>query len=209
MRKFAEILVVIVAALTVFDPFISTGVLHVIGNLVSGAATSDAQNGICLWWAIVSALPLVTRGIPIITFVKAMHKPLKEETLARDAYRAFILALAGFSFTGMAALAVLDSSAQKKFSLAILFLVISFLSFVAALNWQIYKQRRWQHELAGALIEVAVLAMLLSVVAIVSTSAFPAELKWAVGAAAVLIWGSDHVTRLVIDVQHIAKVNDA
>ena len=35
MRKFAEILVVIVAALTVFDPFISTGVLHVIGNLVS------------------------------------------------------------------------------------------------------------------------------------------------------------------------------
>jgi len=210
MRRAGHVVLITIAAFVLFErlgyiPQVALG-RHMFAEQNASMITPKTANFAVLWWALAAAVPLLTRGITTVVFRAAMHQQLKEANLARDAYRAFILALAGFSFTGMAALAVLDSSVQRKFSLAILYLVVSFLSFVAALNWQIYKQVRWQHELAGALIEVAILSMLLSVVAIVCVSAFPIGIKWAIGATAVVIWASDHIARLVFDVRFFKEV---
>jgi len=145
----------------------------------------------------------------MIVFRSVMSQPLKAQQLNPEGFRTYILALAGFSFTGLLALALIDRTAQHNLALAILYLVISFLAFIACLNWQSYKQLRWEHEAAGILLDCAVLSMLLAVLSIVLTSEFPISLRYVIAIVGAAIWMIDHAARFAIDVKYLREVKRA
>ena len=64
-------------------------------------------------------LPLFNRIILIIRFRDMMKDNLTEDELDRDSHRNYILALTGFSFTGLLALTLLEATVIKGFYLTI------------------------------------------------------------------------------------------
>ena len=149
-------------------------------------------------WALVSLLPLGTRGLIMLRFHKHGRTDLPTGQLDREGHRGLILALAGFSFTGLIALAVLDQALQKNFELATVYLVVSFMAFMFALNMQSYKSRRWQDDIGTIAADIATLSMLLSVIAVLFTGR-PSSAIRAVAALGLLIWFVDHAVRLGIE----------
>jgi FtsH-binding integral membrane protein len=149
-------------------------------------------------WAVIALTPVATRGFLMFRFRKHGATDLPVEQLNREGHRGLILALAGFSFTGLIALAVLDQALQKNFELATVYLVVSFMAFMLALNMQSYKSRRWQDDVGTIAADVAMLSMLLSVLAILLTGR-PSPMIRIVAALGLLIWLVDHVVRLRIE----------
>ena len=97
---------------------------------------------------------------------------LTEEEQDREAHRSHILALAGFSFSGLLALVVLEAALLQGLHVAIYCLLLSFLFYMFALNLQGYKARRWQDQVATATMDVASLALILSVLSILHYQSF-------------------------------------
>lgn len=118
-----------------------------------------AQSG---WLYLLPLAPVVSRFSIGLYWHWLMPVALPEEAQERDTQRSVILALAGFSFTGVAALAVLDSGSRPSLQLSIWYVLASFVSYLSALNLQAYKYRLWQDELATALIEVGSLSLVLT-----------------------------------------------
>ncbi|MBW2620863.1 MAG: hypothetical protein JRC56_05985 [Deltaproteobacteria bacterium] len=85
-----------------------------------------------------------------------------EEEQDRESHRSHILTLAGFSFTGLLAIAVLDATLVQDFRFAVYYLLVSFLCYLSALNFQGYKSKRWHDQLATALMDVASLSLMIN-----------------------------------------------
>lgn len=132
-----------------------------------------------------------------------MMEYIPEEAQEREQNRSLILALAGFSFTGLLALVVLDSTLAQKFRLSIFYLLTSFLSYMWALNLQGYKARRWHGSLAIGLVEVGSLSLLLSVMVLLWSPNF--ERPFAVGLSmfASIVWGLDFILRLIFEYRYL------
>ena len=151
-----------------------------------------------LWLALVLVFPVLTRAVLLTRFWRLAPDYLKPAELDRESHRGYILTLAGFSFTGLLGLAVLDQATQQNLELATLFLVVSFGSFMFALDVQSYKARRWQDDLATAAVDVARLGMLLSVLAVLFAGPRSRSLKLAAWIV-VIVWLVDHVTRFRLE----------
>jgi hypothetical protein len=160
---------------------------------------------------LVPVFPLFGRALMTFKFRSFMAKGMKEATAAREATRSFIITLTGFSFTGLLAIAVVDSSIQQSLHLSVYYLLISFLCYLFALNLQSYKSHWWHDQFGDFLIEAATLSLLLSVVAIVWTSKQPDGFKYLVTILALAVWLIDHVIRITILWQYLKQVeaNDA
>ncbi|MCA1613927.1 MAG: hypothetical protein LC800_07215 [Acidobacteria bacterium] len=141
-------------------------------------------------------VPLVGRSLITARFRRYMRRGMKEEVAAREVHRSFILALGGFSFSGLLAIAVIDASVQQNLQLSVYYLLISFLSYLFALNLQSYKSHWWHDQLGDLLIEAATLSLLLSVVAIIWSSKQPDTFKYLVTCLAVAVWLLDHLIRI-------------
>src|SRR5688572_18295865 len=121
-------------------------------------------------WALllVPVAAIVLRLILLIKFCLTTDRAPTEDELDRKGNREIILPLAGFSFTALLALVVLDANRVAGLRWPILFLLLSFLGFYASLNLQAYKARRWHDQVATGLKEAAAGWLILSVVAIVA-----------------------------------------
>jgi hypothetical protein len=75
--------------------------------------------------------------------------------LDRQTARSIILPMAGFSFSALLALVVLDANRMQGLRTPILLLLLSFLAFYSSLNLQSYKIRRWEDQIATGLKETA------------------------------------------------------
>lgn len=117
----------------------------------------------------------------------------------REGNRALILAFAGFSFTGVTALIVLEPSIKQTVKWAVYFLLVSFLSYLWALNLQGYKASRWQGEVAAALADAGSLCLILALVSLLAHSAFPSVFVYSTSVLALTVWVVDHLIRLRID----------
>src|SRR5437899_2833533 len=117
-------------------------------------------------WCLAPLLPILTRLLLVARFHKQMPDVLSEEEDDRDQNRSVILALAGFSFAGVLAVALLDVALQQSFAQTVFFLLVSFLAYLWALNAQSYKALRWQGEMVDALIEVGSLSLVLSLISL-------------------------------------------
>lgn len=151
------------------------------------------------------AVPLLGRALMTLRFWQFMRVGMKESVAAREVHRSFILALAGFSFTGLLAIAVVDASIQQNLQLSVYYLLISFLSYLFALNLQSYKSHWWHDQLADLLIEAATLSLLLSVVAIIWSSKQPDGFKYLITCLAAAVWLLDHLIRLRLTWQYFKE----
>jgi hypothetical protein len=154
----------------------------------------------------VPLVPLLGRAVMTAKFRHFMAKGMKEATAAREAHRSFIITLTGFSFTGLLAIAVVDSSIQQSLHLSVYYLLISFLCYLFALNLQSYKTHWWHDQLGDFLVEAATLSLLLSVVAIVWTSKQPDGFKYLITILALAVWLLDHIIRIAILWQYLKQM---
>ncbi len=144
-------------------------------------------------------LPIITRGAVILRFYKQMGQIPEEPEQDREGNRALILAFAGFSFTGVIALIVLEPSIKQTVKWAVYFLLVSFLSYLWALNLQGYKASRWQDEIAAGLADAGSLCLILALVSLLAHSAFPSVFVYSTSVLALTVWIVDHLIRLRID----------
>jgi hypothetical protein len=124
------------------------------------------------WLYLTALLPVISRGVILWRFKELMQDVLPEEEHDRESNRSLILAFAGFSFTGVTALVVLEPTLKQSVRGAVFFLLVSFLSYLWALNLQSYKATRWQGEAAGLLTEIGSLCLVMALVSLLVTSAF-------------------------------------
>lgn len=136
-----------------------------------------------------------------------MSAPLDTGEQDSDAHRTVILALAGFSFLGVVSLAAIDASLHKTLQVAVYYVLVSFLAYMAALNIQGYKHFRWQDQLGDALMESASLCLILSAVVVIrDTYDDPFYAGW-ITFLAIMVWGVDFVVRLRMSTVYLYYVN--
>ena len=85
--------------------------------------------------------------------------------------RAIIPTLAGFSFSALLALTVVDAKVGDiNLQFTTYYTLLSFLSYLSAFNLQNYKLRKWHEQLDNALMEAASLSLLLAISSIILVS---------------------------------------
>jgi hypothetical protein len=122
----------------------------------------------CWVWYSIPFLPLSTQLVFIATGGSWMREHLPSEEQDREQHRSLILGMAGFSFTGLVALVVLDSTVQQNLELPIYCLFLSFLGYLSAMNLQSYKFFRWIDHVSDGLRDTAGFSLVLAVVQVVS-----------------------------------------
>jgi hypothetical protein len=156
-------------------------------------------------WFVIPFFPLITRLFIIIHFRNMMKEILSENELDRDSHRNYILALTGFSFSGLLAVSLLEATVIKGFYLTIYYLFISFLLFLLSLNYQSYKARRWQDQLATSFSEIASLSLILSVISVLFINKLDYSFSISLSILAILIWLFDHFTRIFLQSNYLSE----
>lgn len=154
---------------------------------------------------LLPAIPLITRGLMCVRWHSLMLKHLPEEAQERDVQRTFIFSLAGFSFTAVAGMAVLEGALRISLQLPAWYVLVSFVALIASLNLQSYKSTRWQSQLATASLEVGTLALMLSLVALLYTAAFSNTFRCVAAVITLAPWALDHLIRLILDYRYLAE----
>ena len=152
-------------------------------------------------------LPMATRLLLAVRWSWLMFVDLPELAQERDAQRGYILSLAGFSFTAVAGLIVLDSTLKVKLQLPIWFVLTSFLAFLASLNMQAYKSTRWQNQLAASLRECGTLSLISALCSLLLAAPFDPFFQGAASFLAALTWLIDHAVCLRIDHRYFYEVD--
>ena len=150
-------------------------------------------------------LPFLTRGILCYRFRAEMTNSLGKEELDKESHRTYILAMAGFSFSGLLAMVVLDASLRQDFHFAVYYLLISFLSYLVSLNLQSYKALLWQDQLATTFMDSASLCLILAVLSILNSQNHVKKFAYALTIIAFSVWLIDHVIRLKIRWRFLIK----
>ena len=134
-----------------------------------------------------------------------MEEILSEAENDRETHRSLILAFAGFSFTGAFALIVLEPTLRIMVQNPVLFLLVSFLVYLWALNLQSYKSYRWQDQVSTALLDTGSLCLVLALVSLLFSSNFESSFIGLTSGLAVLVWISDYIIRFCIDLKYMQK----
>jgi len=154
---------------------------------------------------ILPFFPIVTRGILYLKFQKEMNDILEKEELNKESHRTYIMTMAGFSFTGLLAMVVLDATRPQGYQFTIYYLFMSFLGYIFALNLQSYKAKRWQDQLATASLDMASLCLILSILSILITNNFSPAFAYPLSIVVILIWLIDHGLRLKFDSDYLKE----
>ena len=149
-----------------------------------------------VWLALVPALPLLTHAIMALKYWGRMKEVISEEVMQRDTHRSMITALAGFSFTALLGLVVMQGVSALGLEPAILCLLWSFLSYLVALNLQGYKFNRLRDLVSDAMMESASLALLWAVSMILWVIDVSWVCKVLVPLASGITWLVNHYIRL-------------
>lgn len=151
-------------------------------------------------------IPIVTRLMVCIFWFKKMSDALPEAAQDRDVERAFILSLAGFSFTAVAGFAVLDASARIPLQLPTWYVLVSFVFYISTLNLHSYKFRRWHSQFSTALLEVGTLSLMLALVAVLFTAKFDCWFQRVATSMTLGAWLCDHIYRLNLDRKYLSAL---
>ena len=121
--------------------------------------------------------------------------------------RTFILSLAGFSFTAVAGLALLDGAVRVSLQLPTWYVLLSFVALISTLNLQAYKSNRWHNQLATALLEVGTLSLMLALVALLFSASFTSKFQWVAAVITLGAWLVDHLVKLFLDYRYFSELD--
>jgi hypothetical protein len=119
-----------------------------------------------------------------------------EEEQDRASHMALILSLAGFSFTGLVGLIVVDATLRLSYKIAIYYLFISFLSFLFSLNVQGYKSSRWHDQISTGIMDSGSLSLILAAAYLIYNQHYEPVFSWSLIALSFIAWITDHAIRL-------------
>ena len=151
-----------------------------------------------MWWFAATSAALIV--LPVITrLAQASHHrgvlatPIGNDQESRDSSRTIIIALAGFSFTGVVGIAVLESATRRQeLQIPVGFFLVSFLLCLFALQLENYKFFIGRELLSTYLTESAILMLLIAIVAIVWAGRYGILFKTAVALISYGGWLTDH-----------------
>ena len=147
---------------------------------------------------LIPVFPLVVRSIFAIKIRKHLKDTLGEEESDRSEIRSYVLALGGFSFTALIALAVLEPNIQQDLQLPIYYVFISFLCYLFALNLQGYKSKRCTDLLSDTLLETASLCLIFTILSLLFVSRLDVIFMYSISILSILIWLLDFIIRIRI-----------
>lgn len=153
-------------------------------------------------------VPLISRLVIFVKYFDVRNEALTEAQMARESTRASILALAGFSFTGVIGISVLDAATSRQFKLPVFYLMISFLCYLIALNMQDYKYLVGREEISATLIDMATLSLISTTVAIVLMANYGGYFSLVVFIFALGGWLLDHVIRVRYAWQDLKEIRE-
>jgi len=148
-------------------------------------------------------MPMLGRGLIIIRYKRYMRDALNEGAIDRANHRSLIAALAGFSFAGLLALVALPGSLLER-ALPIWYVLLSFLSYLAALNLQGYKALLWHDQIGDALFEISSLGLIASVITFILKSELPTAFHIIATALALSVWALDYLIRIHFTVDYLS-----
>lgn len=152
--------------------------------------------------------PILSRTVLCLKFKNQMREHLLEAELDRDAHRNLILPLAGFSFTGLVGLIVLDATLRLNYKVAIFYLLVSFLSFLFSLNVQGYKTRRWHDIISTGIMDAGSLCLILAACYLIGSQPFGVFFSSVLILISIGAWLVDHIIRLSIQWRYL-KIKEA
>ena len=138
----------------------------------------------------VPFLPVAVYLVILISFSDILDGVLKAGERDTDRHRSVLGILAGFAFTGIAAIAVLKTVDQKELGLEIslYYLIVSFLCYLMALNLESYKIFVYHYLLGNLLTDMADLAFLCCVLSFVNKIGFSETGRWIFFVIVIGIW---------------------
>ena len=151
-----------------------------------------------LFWLYFLAIPILTRLIIINFFSLQMSDRLKEGELDRDGNRDHIKTFAGFSFTGLLGLIIVTSQLEQDFTISIILLFVSFLSFLTSLNIHGYKSIRFWYHIVTMITEIGTLALTLSLLSLMWQVDFNPSVRYPIAFFAIFLWIVDHIIRIYL-----------
>ncbi|MCY2961594.1 MAG: hypothetical protein NTY35_15635 [Planctomycetota bacterium] len=150
-------------------------------------------------------IPMVGRSALFLRHRAALMERVATEHAERAAYQTAALTQAGFSFSGLLALAVVHSASSTDLRLPLYHMLTSFLCYFVAAEVHAMKWRRWHELLAGTLGEAASLSLLLAV----STTLLFVDTDPAAGRVVLsisgLAWLVTHLARLRYTAHQLAE----
>lgn len=163
------------------------------------------MEGFCYF---LPAIPLVIRLVLAISFFTYMSEAIPDAALDRTDHRTIVFALAGFSFAGLLGLVALPGSLSER-SLAIWYVLLSFLALLAVLNLQAYKSKRWHDMLGDALLECATLCLIASVVGFIARSDLSSSFRITCVCLGAMVWLTDFIIRFSCSLEFLQAKESA
>ncbi len=127
-----------------------------------------------LWAPFVMVIP---RLVMLFHFRSLLTQRPPTAEMAPDSHRAHYSTLAGLSFTGVCAFAVVDMSTDTHLSISTYYFLISFLSLMLAMNVQGYKTLRWHDIGATGAYDVGAFCIVAAITHVLRTPPMPNELR--------------------------------
>lgn len=151
-------------------------------------------------------LPLLTRISLIVKFWVIMRTNLSKEERDESGHFIYIFPLAGFIFTGLLALIVLEITNNIGLSFPIYFLFIGFIGYMSAINLQGYKFGIWQDQIATGMMEMGSLSLILSILNVLLLTNFHLIFILTLSLIAVSVWLIDHIVRIRYSTIYLSKL---
>lgn len=150
-------------------------------------------------------IPLISRTVLCLRFRSQMSEILGEEEQDRESHMTLILSLAGFSFTGLVGLIVVDATLRLSYKIAIYYLLVSFLSFLFSLNIQGYKSKRWHDQISTGIMDSGSLSLILAVAYLIYNQPYEPEFSLSLIMLSFVAWLTDHAIRVRLPWQFLRE----
>ena len=153
--------------------------------------------------------PCVVRAVLALRYRGQLSERLGDEQRDTEAHRAQLLTLAGFSFSGLIAVIVLNATLRYDFHTVIYYLLLSFLGFLLSLNIQGYKFTRGLDLFSTAVMDTATLSLILAIVAMLFAAGLDVRFASATSVLACSVWLLDFLWRVRLDSKYFHDVMEA
>ena len=147
---------------------------------------------------LLPGLPLLGRGILMLRYRSRMRQAMTNEERDVVEHRGHLQVQAGFAFSAVLALALVQGPLAFEGALPIYYLGLSFTALWFAARGQSYKYLRWHDQALTAVAEIGSLAFFLGLLAVLHRSAVPSTAVWAITGLTCTAWLADHLIRLWI-----------
>jgi hypothetical protein len=153
----------------------------------------------------IPILPILVRGFFTLKVKKQLNTILTEKELDRSNIRNIVLVLAGFSFTALLALILVETNTKHGLLFPIYFSFISFIIYLITFNLQGYKSKRWEEIISDTLLETASLCLVLTVIHLIFSSGLNKVFIYLIATIGIIGWAIDFFIRLKIQFKYLNK----